>query len=93
MNVELTGAAAEVVNQLILSGDATTPEEAVQRMAERYVAEQALLANCDLEELDAKIEKSLACGESIEVTSEYFEKLREHARQHGAKQEGDRRGA
>ena len=93
MNVEITGVAEEVIKEIISSGDASSPEEAIEIMAVRVRIDGQISIRPNDPRIEAMIEEGLASGIGSEITPDYWKKIKEDLVKRHAEGEDVRRGA
>jgi len=82
MNVEISGFAEKVIQSMIDSGDAATPEEAIALLAQRAMSERELLPASDDPQLIAEISAGIESGEAGPLTKEDWNHLHERLDQY-----------
>ncbi len=90
MNVEISGIAEEVIKDIISSGDAATPEEAVDLLAYRTMQEKQLLPQANDSDVAAAIQEGVSSGEAGELTDEDWSDLHRRLDQHLEENKGQR---
>ncbi|MBA2117722.1 hypothetical protein [Bremerella alba] len=88
MNIKIDGVAEEVINSIIATGDATTPEEAIALMAHRTLSERELLPAKDDPQVVAAILAGIDSGEAGPLTREDWNNLHVKLDQYLAEKQG-----
>ncbi len=93
MNVQVSGVAEELIQQMINSGEVSTAEEAVELLAQRYLCGEETKFSPNDPRVDVLIQQGKDSGIGSEVTPEYWANLKQHLEANISERNDVRRGA
>lgn len=93
MNVQVSGIAEELIQQMINSGEVATAEEAVQILAQRYLCGEEIAFSPNDPRVDALIQEGKDSGHGSDVSPDYWAKLKQDLQAKSSQRNDIRRGA